>query len=77
MIEHMNTSLSVAIIATLLTATSCFSEKETTMDENAVVELYLIDSPADFEEVWVEVLGVELLPKGADEANAAAWIAIP
>nr|MBI1229453.1 DUF4382 domain-containing protein [Cytophagales bacterium] len=73
----MNNSLYAALIATLLTATSCFSEKETNMDENAVVELYLIDSPADFEEVWVEVLGVELLSKGADGGNAAAWIAIP
>jgi len=52
---------------------SCFSEREPTVDGNARIEVYLIDAPADYQEVWVEVLGVEFLPHGAGE-NSNEWI---
>lgn len=34
--------------------------------ENGLVNFYLVDAPGDFDEVWVEVLGVELVPAGGE-----------
>jgi hypothetical protein len=69
------------IIYTLLVLSSvmvsCFREREPEIEENALLEIYLIDAPAGFQEVWVEVLAVDLLPAGADEGNANNWISMP
>ncbi len=43
---------------------------------NAKLNVYLVDAPATFDEVWVEVLAVNILMKGESEENEAAWINI-
>lgn len=47
-------------------------------DTRSLVNILLIDAPGDFDEVWVEVEGVEILPAGSrgseDNAN---WVSIP
>lgn len=63
-------------LAVLFFAASCDmqSNQITAPDGNAKVNVYLIDAPASYDEVWVEVLGVEILPKGKNEDNGNAWI---
>lgn len=56
---------------------SCFSEREPEIDSNARLEIYLIDAPADFQEVWVEILEIELLLVDGDEGNTNEWISMP
>lgn len=51
-------------------------------DENisegmARVNVFLVDAPAAFDEVWVEVVAVEILPKGGREENESAWLNLP
>ncbi|EPR69012.1 DUF4382 domain-containing protein [Cyclobacterium qasimii] len=57
-----------------LTCLGCTEATET----RALVNLLLIDAPGDFDEVWVEVDGVEILPAGirGSEENAS-WVSIP
>tara|TARA_R110000868_G_scaffold138942_2_gene353496 strand:+ start:9624 stop:10493 length:870 start_codon:yes stop_codon:yes gene_type:complete len=54
--------------------TGCTEPSET----RSLVNILLIDAPGDFDEVWVEVEGVEILPAGSrgseDNAN---WVSIP
>ncbi|MFC0261865.1 DUF4382 domain-containing protein [Fontibacter flavus] len=65
-------------LAAILVATSCDMERDESIAEgNAKVNIFLIDAPADYDEVWVEVLGVEILPKGGNESNESAWINLP
>lgn len=65
-------------LAAILVATSCDMEGDESIAEgNAKVNIFLIDAPADYDEVWVEVLGVEILPKGGNESNESAWINLP
>ncbi|WP_373495834.1 DUF4382 domain-containing protein [Aquiflexum sp.] len=63
-------------LALLFFATSCDMQNNqfTSSDGNAKVNVYLIDAPANYDEVWVEVLGVEILPKGGNEENGNSWI---
>jgi len=60
-----------------LIAICCFSCTETT-DNRSLVNILLIDTPGDFDEVWIEVNGVEVLPSGSrgSESNAT-WVNIP
>lgn len=47
-------------------------------DTRSLVNLLLIDAPGDFDEVWVEVEGVEVLPAGSRGSNENAnWVSIP
>ncbi|WP_339925797.1 DUF4382 domain-containing protein [uncultured Cyclobacterium sp.] len=57
-----------------LTCLGCTEAAET----RSLVNLLLIDAPGDFDEVWVEVNGVEILPAGirGSEENAS-WVSIP
>lgn len=63
-------------LAVLFFAASCDMQNNqiTAPDGNAKVNVYLIDAPANYDEVWVEVLGVEILPKGKNEENGSSWI---
>lgn len=63
-------------LAVLFFAASCDMQNNqiTSPDGNAKVNVYLIDAPANYEEVWIEVLGVEILPKGGNEENGDSWI---
>ena len=65
-------------LALLFFAASCDMQNNqvTTPDGNAKVNIYLIDAPANYDEVWVEVLAVEILPKGKNEENGSSWITL-
>lgn len=63
-------------IMLLVLAASCDSENSNTPQGKSQVNIYLVDAPADYDEVWVEVLAVKLLLKGEKEENDAAWINI-
>jgi hypothetical protein len=53
---------------------SCTEVAET----RSLVNILLIDAPGDFDEVWIEVNGVDILPSGSrgSETNAN-WVNIP
>lgn len=58
--------------------TSCDLEDNLNPSEgNAKLNVYMIDAPASYDAVWIEVLGVEILPKGKNEENGSAWINLP
>ncbi|MDO9551677.1 DUF4382 domain-containing protein [Rhodonellum sp.] len=63
-------------IMLLVLAASCDSENSNTPQGKTQVNIYMVDAPADYDEVWVEVLAVKLLLKGEKEENDAAWINI-
>lgn len=46
-------------------------------DNKALINVLLIDAPGDFEEVWVEILGVELLPAGSRGLENGEWVFLP
>ncbi|MCC5938132.1 MAG: DUF4382 domain-containing protein [Lunatimonas sp.] len=46
-------------------------------NEKALINVLLIDAPGDFDEVWLEVLGVEILPAGTRGLENADWSYIP
>jgi len=56
---------------------ACIGCTEAT-ETRSLVNLLLVDAPGDFDEVWVEVNGVEILPAGirGSEENAN-WVSIP
>lgn len=52
--------------------------EDTSLENRSLVNILLIDAPGDFDEVWIEVLGVEVLPSGVrGSADNANWIDIP
>ncbi|MCH7402575.1 DUF4382 domain-containing protein [Belliella kenyensis] len=63
-----------AIVATFAISCSVNEEDANITEGMAKVNVYLIDAPADYDAVWVEVLGIEILPKGEQEDNGSAWI---
>jgi hypothetical protein len=65
-------------LAVLFFAASCDMQNTqfNSNDGNAKVNVFLIDAPANYDEVWVEVLGVEFLPKGNNEENGSSWITL-
>lgn len=47
-------------------------------ENRSLVNILLVDAPGDFEQVWIEVLGVEILPSGSrGSAENASWVSIP
>ncbi|TVP49997.1 MAG: DUF4382 domain-containing protein [Mongoliibacter sp.] len=48
----------------------------TITEGNAKVNVFLVDAPADYEEVWVEVLAVRILPAENDENTDSEWVHI-
>jgi len=73
--KNHNYSISV-ILATGLFLASCDLKEDNQSDAIAKVNVYLIDAPAPYDEVWIEVLGVEILPKGKNEDNGSSWISL-
>ncbi|MDN3687691.1 DUF4382 domain-containing protein [Cyclobacterium jeungdonense] len=52
--------------------------EDASLENRSLVNILLIDAPGDFDEVWIEVLGVEVLPSGVrGSAENASWIDIP
>lgn len=54
--------------------TSC---ENSSPDNMALINVLLIDAPGDFDEVWVEILGVELLPAGSRGLENGEWVFLP
>ncbi len=48
-----------------------------TIGNKSLINVLLIDAPGDFDEVWIEILGVEVLPSGSRGLDNANWINIP
>lgn len=46
-------------------------------DNKALINVLLIDAPGDFDEVWVEILGVDLLPAGSRGLENGEWVFLP
>ncbi|WP_143959562.1 DUF4382 domain-containing protein [Litoribacter populi] len=63
-------------LAVLIMAASC-AQDEDRFNGNAMLNISLVDAPADYDEVWIEVVGVEVLPNGRSEDEGSAWISIP
>jgi hypothetical protein len=61
----------------LLAACDIEGSEDRIKDGHARVNVFLIDAPASYDEVWIEVLGVEILTKGKEESNESAWINLP
>lgn len=52
--------------------------EDASLENRSLVNILLIDAPGDFDEVWIEVLGVDVLPSGArGSADNASWVDIP
>lgn len=72
-------SILLACLA-LIGMSSCDMQdnSNTLADGNSKVNVYLVDAPADYDEVWVEVLAVRFLPKDRDKEDnqESAWINI-
>lgn len=64
-------------LAGLVALASCNTEDDEIREGNAKVNVSLIDAPADYDAVWIEVLGVEILRADEDESDDSAWISIP
>ncbi|MBD3630666.1 DUF4382 domain-containing protein [Cyclobacterium sp.] len=73
--KRLNIKLQVAAILSFFILVGC-NEQDGMMDGNARLSVSLIDAPADYDEVWVEVLALEVQPQGSDEDDASAWISI-
>ena len=43
----------------------------------SLINVLLIDAPGDFDQVWIEILGVDVLPSGSRGSDNANWINIP
>lgn len=71
-------SLSLVFL-TVFFLSSCDMEtdRDQIRDGHARVNFYLIDAPAAYDEVWVEILEVRILMKGNNESNESAWINLP
>jgi hypothetical protein len=71
-------TLSLALFSLFLfSACDLENKDEVIKDGHAKVNVFLIDAPADYDEVWVEVLAVQILSKGVEESNESAWINLP
>jgi len=73
--KSKNLNLCISGVISLLFLVSC-NDQDRIMDGHASLSVSLIDAPADYDEVWVEVLSVEVLPSKANESNESAWISI-
>lgn len=71
-------SLCLALV-TFFFLSACDMERneDRIRDGHARVNVYLIDAPAAYDEVWVEILEVKFLMKGDNESNESAWINLP
>lgn len=64
----------LAVLAVFAFSCSMEDDSANISEGMAKVNVFLVDAPADYDAVWVEVLAVEILPKGENENNGSAWI---
>lgn len=69
----------VALFSALAVGTSLmvFGCENIDGDEKALVNILLIDAPGDFDEVWLEITGVEIRPAGTRGLDNGDWVFIP
>ncbi|EOZ96552.1 hypothetical protein A33Q_2322 [Indibacter alkaliphilus LW1] len=68
-------SMMLSMLAALGMISCDQQENYNTITEgNAKVNVLLVDAPADYEEVWVEVLAVRILPHGNNESEDSGWV---
>lgn len=60
----------------VLFAMSCDTFNDDVPEGTTKLNVYMVDAPAHYDEVWIEVLAVKVLLKGENENNDAAWINI-
>lgn len=75
--NFVNTLGLAAILLFLFAACDMERNSDVISDGHAKVNVFLIDAPGDFDEVWVEVLEVRVLTKGNNESDESAWINLP
>jgi len=51
--------------------------EDVSSNNKALINVLLIDAPGDFDEVWVEILGVELLTAGSRGMENGDWVSLP
>ncbi|WP_162416892.1 DUF4382 domain-containing protein [Cyclobacterium roseum] len=73
--KKFNFKSGMAAFLLLSVLVSC-NDQDDVMDGNARLSVSLIDAPADYDEVWVEVLALEVQPNGIDETDESGWISI-
>lgn len=61
-------------LAGLMALAACSMERDEMANGHAKLNVLMVDAPGDYEEVWVEVLSVAVLPEGKEGANESAWI---
>lgn len=61
------------LLGGVLLCTACDDKS----DNKALVNILLIDAPGDFDQVWLEIMGVEILPQGSRGAENANWVFFP
>ncbi|MEX0883903.1 MAG: DUF4382 domain-containing protein [Cyclobacteriaceae bacterium] len=64
----------ILMVMAILVGVRC---TEPTAADQSLVNVLLIDAPGDFDQVWIEILGVEILPSGGRGANNSNWVNIP
>jgi len=69
-LKFSKVSLIVLLVLPLILFASCYGDEER---ENGLVNIFLVDAPGDFDEVWVELLGVEVVP-GSGESIMLDYI---
>ncbi len=73
--KKLKVNLWVSGVVSLLFFMGC-NDQDDMREGHAKLNVSLIDAPADYDEVWVEVLSVEILPDKENENNESAWISI-
>ena len=73
--KKFNFNLWMAAFLSFFILVGC-NDQDGTKDGNAKLSVSLIDAPADYDEVWVEILALEVQPKDSDEDDESAWISI-
>jgi len=76
--RNLITSFSLLIL-TVFVLSSCDmgTDEDKIREGHARVNFFLIDAPAAYDEVWVEILEVRVLMNGNNESNESAWIKLP
>lgn len=74
----MKNSLNLILVLLLIAyIVSCEQDSKIESSENyAKINIYLIDAPVPYDELWVEILGFQVLPENSDVNKESSWITI-
>jgi hypothetical protein len=76
------TSVTISVLATAMLGmaalfTSCDKSVDNMNDSPSHLDIYLTDSPGDYQEVWVDIQKVMINTPGADSTDSAGWKEVP